>query len=583
MQIHELIQGTQEWHEFRANHWGASEAAAMLGLSTKVKRNELLHMKAAGKAKEFSDWVQENILDHGHEVEALARPIVEKIIGDDLYPVTCSEGSMSASCDGLTMSGAEAFEHKQWNRELAESVKNGILPEEYMPQCQQVLMVTRAKRLIFVVSDGTEENMVYMYIYPDVSWFERILNGWIQFEKDVIDYVPRDLPVKPQAEAIMALPALAVQIRGEVVLSNLPEFKNKAELFIASIKTDPTTDEDFANAEETIKFCEKAESSLELAKSAAIAQTSSIDELMRTVDNIKEQLRRKRLDLTAIVKNKKEQIKTEILMNGRERFHEHMTSLEQETAPIRLNLTQPDFAAAMKNKRTLASLHEAVDTTLANAKISADGIAADVRKKLAWFKLNTVDLGFLFNDLQQIIFKQEDDFKALVDLRITRHKEAEQKRIDDLAKAEVQRQQAIINEKADEAERKAAADLKAAQDKLNAEAEAQRLAAAKLAADQLAFEQAKQEAPALPVQPVKVATAEIVNIAEAKNEAPTLTLGKIGARLGFALTADFLRGLGFEPAARERGATLYRESDWTNICSTLIAHIEGARNQQQAA
>ncbi|MFZ6727383.1 YqaJ viral recombinase family protein [Undibacterium sp. MH2W] len=537
MQIHELIQGTQEWHEFRANHWGASEAAAMLGLSTKVKRNELLHMKATGTAKEFSEWVQENILDHGHEVEALARPIVEKIIGDDLYPVTCSEGSMSASCDGLTMSEAEAFEHKQWNRELAESVKNGILPEEYMPQCQQVLMVTRAKRLIFVVSDGTEENMVHMYIYPNVSWFERILNGWIQFEKDLIDFIPRDLPVKPQAEAIMALPALAVQIRGEVVLSNLPEFKNKAELFIASIKTDPTTDEDFANAEETIKFCEKAESSLELAKSAAIAQTSSIDELMRTVDNIKEQLRRKRLDLTAIVKNKKEQIKTEILMNGRERFHEHMTSLEQETAPIRLNLTQPDFAAAMKNKRTLASLHEAVDTTLANAKISADSIAADVRKKLAWFKLNTVDFDFLFNDLQQIIFKQEDDFKALIDLRITRYKEAE----------------------------------------------AQRLAAEKLSADQTGLEQAKQEAPALPVQPVKFAAAEVVNIAEAKNEVPTLTLGKIGARLGFALTADFLRGIGFEPAARERGATLYRESDWTNICSTLIAHIEGARNHQQAA
>jgi len=40
--IHNLIQGSPEWHQFRLEHDGASEAAAMLGLSKKVPRNELL-------------------------------------------------------------------------------------------------------------------------------------------------------------------------------------------------------------------------------------------------------------------------------------------------------------------------------------------------------------------------------------------------------------------------------------------------------------------------------------------------------------------------------------------------------------
>jgi predicted phage-related endonuclease len=75
----------------------------MLGISTLVTRTELLHMKATGTAQEFSDWVQKNILDYGHQVEALARPLVEELIGEDLYPVTCSDGRLSASCDGLTM------------------------------------------------------------------------------------------------------------------------------------------------------------------------------------------------------------------------------------------------------------------------------------------------------------------------------------------------------------------------------------------------------------------------------------------------------------------------------------------------
>ena len=106
-----------------AAHAQTAPAAAMLGLSKKTTRSELLRMKHTGTPKEFSDWVQVNILDYGHEVEAMARPIIEDLIGEDLYPVTCSNedtgGILSASCDGLTMGYDTAFEHKQWAAELA--------------------------------------------------------------------------------------------------------------------------------------------------------------------------------------------------------------------------------------------------------------------------------------------------------------------------------------------------------------------------------------------------------------------------------------------------------------------------------
>ena len=77
MKIHELTQGSDEWAALRLTHHGASEAAAMLGLSKKTTRSELLRIKHTGMPKEFSDWVQKNILDYGHEVEAMARPIIE--------------------------------------------------------------------------------------------------------------------------------------------------------------------------------------------------------------------------------------------------------------------------------------------------------------------------------------------------------------------------------------------------------------------------------------------------------------------------------------------------------------------------
>ena len=108
----------------------------------------------------------------------MARTLVEELIGEDLYPVTCSDGRLSASCDGLTMGEDIAFEHKQWNQALAASISAGQLPDEYMPQPQQIMMVTGCSKVIFVCSDGTRDNFVYLWVLPDPAWQARIRDGW---------------------------------------------------------------------------------------------------------------------------------------------------------------------------------------------------------------------------------------------------------------------------------------------------------------------------------------------------------------------------------------------------------------------
>ncbi|WP_338762091.1 YqaJ viral recombinase family protein [Massilia sp. METH4] len=559
MQIHDLVQGSPEWAAFRQEHFGASEAAAMLGLSTRVTRNELLHMKHTGTAQEFSNWVQENILDHGHEVEALARPLVEDMIGEELYPVTCSDGRLSASCDGLTMGENIAFEHKQWNEALATSISEGFLPDEYMPQCQQIMMVTGADRVVFVCSDGTPDRFESMDVRPDVEWQERIRAGWEQFAADLAVYVPREYAPKPAAAAIMALPALVIQIRGEVATSNLPAFQAQAEQFIASIKTDLLTDEDFANAEATVKFCEQAEDDLEQAKRAALEQTADIAELMRTIDHISEQLRSKRLTLARTVKDKKELIKATILAQAKSAFQQHVAALEREIAPLRLAFQARDFAGAMKNKRTLATLQNAVDTELANGKIAVDAIAAAVRGRLAWFREQAAEHEFLFADLQNIIQKVDEDFKLLVASRIDNHNRIQA-----------------------EAAERARQDQEAAKVREAAAEQARQEAAART----------QQEAPAPQVQPTEaaVATPPVASPAPTPRPAPAaasgtppaLRLGQIGTRLGFNLTADFLRTLGFEPAGRDKAAVLYHDADFPAICAALIDHIDHVRQGQPA-
>jgi predicted phage-related endonuclease len=450
MQTHNLIQGSQQWHEFRSKHFGASEAAAMLGLSKQLSRNDLLLYKKTGKYKEYSDWVQKNILDYGHEVENSARLITESVLSTDLFPVTCSSGKLSASCDGLTFDGEIAWEHKQWNEELAEYVRrNNSAPDTHMPQCQQILLVTRAIKLIFTVSDGTDNKRVSCDIHPSTEWFERIQAGWDQFESDLKNYEHKEFAEKPEPEAIMQLPTLLIQIKGEVIASNLPQFKADAETFIAKINTDLQTDEDFVNAEATVKFCDETEKKLESAKAAAIGQTASIDELMRTIDHIKDQIRTKRLTLEKLVKTQKESIKTKIIDDAYKLCAEHQSNIAAEFPRLNFaalaNLSRQSFETACKNKRTLASLHNAVDTEVAAIKIKLDELARVLRKNLTHLP---EDLS-LFRDLQSIITKPEDDFKLLVESRLS-----EQKR------------------KEEEVAKRVAEELKAAEERGRAQAEA---------------------------------------------------------------------------------------------------------------
>ena len=533
--IHDLKQGSPEWLQFRLTKFGASEAAAMLGLSSKVKRTELLHVKHTGTAREFSDWVQKNILDHGHEVEALARPIVEEMIGDDLYPVTCSLGDLSASCDGLTMAEDIAFEHKQYNASLAAAVSSGELPEEHMPQCQQIMLVTGAKKVIFVVSDGSRDNFESIEVLPDEGWFERIRAGWEQFAKDLAEYQPQEVADKPQADAIMALPALAVQIRGEVITSNLPAFKAAAEQFIAGIKTDLETDEDFVNADAVVKFCEAKEKEIAVAMDAAIAQMSSIDELMRTGKHVSEQLRAKRLSLSNQIEQRKKQIKESAVAERRQKYADHVAALNAELGVVSIVVTPPDFVGAIKGLKTIASLYDKLDTALANGKIAADAAAKDLRAKLDWYTELASEYGFLFRDLQQLIQKPAEDFRLAVNARIDEHK------------------------------------------RLEAEKEARERAEAEKAAAAAATPAVEQSTPEVAPQPRAVIRPALASAPSTPKDAPTLRLGQINERLSpITITADGLASLGFPHAAADKNAKLYHESDFPSICEALIRRIDEA-------
>lgn len=425
----DLVQGSKEWHVTRANSFTASEAPAMMAASKYQTRNDLLKQKATGITPEVSEF-QQKIFNKGHEAEAKARPVAEKIIGGELYPATgvMEDYKLLASFDGLTLMEDECWEHKLWNEDLAASVVAEDLDPHYYWQLEQQLLVSGADRCLFMCSDGTEANMRFMWYYPVEGRRLELLMGWERFEKDLENYTHEAPKAEVVATAQEQLPALVVDLVGEVRSTNLATFEQAVLARIQAVNTDLTTDQEFADAEATVKFFTKGEKELEAVKEQALAQTASIDELFKTVDMLKSEMRDKRLALNKAVKERKEAIRIEIVMKAKDALAYHISEIEAQLGGYALPVIAADFANAIKGKKTVSSLQSAADDELARAKIEVTKSAESMQENLSIIASEIGEYGFLFADKQQLIHLESNHLKAEITSRIAQHKEQERLR-----------------------------------------------------------------------------------------------------------------------------------------------------------
>lgn len=431
-----LRQGTEAWLNYRREHFNASDAPAMMGESPYKTRSQLLHEMSTGIAPDVDEGTQRRF-DDGHRFEALARPLAEKILDEDLYPVVGSSGNLSASFDGLTADESVVFEHKTLNDDIRAALHGSmydavfpgshLLPLHYRIQLEQQLAVSGAKYALFMASawDGDklleERHCIYE---PDMDLRTRIMQGWAQFEKDLADYQPQAVEVKPIGRTPETLPALHIAVTGMVTASNLAEFKAHALAVFDGINTNLVTDEDFADAEKAVKWLGEVEDRLAAAKQHALSQTRDIDELFRTIDDIMAESKRKRLDMDKTVKAQKEAKKTEVVTGARMALGQHIAALNDRLGRPLMPAISADFAGAIKGKKSFDSMRDAVNTMLAAAKIDANVVAERIQANLAILKEHE-SFGFLFSDVPVIALKQPDDLKLLVAARISNYRTAE--------------------------------------------------------------------------------------------------------------------------------------------------------------
>lgn len=511
----------------------------MLGVSPYKTRRQLLAEMQTGITPEVDAAVQKRF-NNGHRLEALARPLAEQVIGEPLYPVTGTNGRYSASFDGLTLDESTGFEHKALNAELrAVFAADGAMPLHYLVQMEQQMLVSGAGRILFMASDwDAAGNLIeehHRWVESDPKLRAELLAGWERFAADLEAFEPAPASdPAPVGTAPETLPALRIEVEGTVIESNLVAFRETAIAAVRAVKRDLVTDQDFADAEMSVKWCRKVESRIEAAKAHALAQTASIDELFRALDSITDEARRVRLDLEKRVKVRKDEIRADIVRDAQRALSKHVAQLSCEVAPYRVPDLHPDFAAAIKGKRSIDAMHDAIDAALASAKIAADSVARTMRANLAYYRAVVADRGFLFVDLAGFLARQEAEFAEWVDVRIERHRLGEEARV--------------------------------ARELESLAAERKRIEESAAAA------QSVEADDALPVVPNELEDGP-------GDEPATLSLGDINARLGITMSAAFVASLGITPAGKARRAILFTDRQFDAICRGLIEHVNAARTR----
>lgn len=549
-----LAQGSPEWLAHRRTTRNASDAPAMMGVSPYVTRSELVKQYATGITREIDERTQA-IFDRGHEVEPALRRFAEDLIEDELYPVTGVDdhGYLGASFDGVTMDEAIIFEAKQPNAQKMDSVRAGTIPpQDYWQIVQQFAVCADAERCIYVVGDGSGDNTVHLdiprsQVEDDIP---RLLAGWQQFDADVAAYQPEPVRAAPVAAAVEGFGALSLRVEGRIIASNLDAFKAGAEQFIARLPKpeDLQTDQDFADAKGAVKACEEAEARIKAAKDAAQAEMTDVDAAFRLADSVAQTIRAARLALDKVVKVEEQARRDAIVQTGVKAVRAHYDQMNDSLGEHRIQPPQSlvmDLGAVIKGKKSLTSMKDAVDTAVAGCKIAANEQADRIRANVRVFEAEVGSWSALFPDRVVLCAtKAQEDLRNLMTARIAQAKADEQKRADD-AKA---REEAAAQQPPPGNDASAAAEPTTT---------------------------APTRAPA-PVATVGAGAARTPAGRKVK-------LGDINARWApITVTAEGLRTLGFQPAAREKGATLYAEADFGLMCAALQDVLSAAAQKKAA-
>lgn len=182
-----MIQGSQEWLEFRKDKIGASDAPVIMGISPWKKPLKLWEEKVGLKDDKISSYV----MRRGLEMEPLAREYFNSMLDLDMQPyvtINFNYPWMMASLDGYDAKNNLALEIKCPGKVDHDLALQGKIPEKYYAQLQHQMCVMDLNEIYYVSFDGLSGPI--LQVKRDQNYIDLLLEKEINFVNCIESFTP---------------------------------------------------------------------------------------------------------------------------------------------------------------------------------------------------------------------------------------------------------------------------------------------------------------------------------------------------------------------------------------------------------
>jgi putative phage-type endonuclease len=178
-----LEQHTQDWHDFRSTHIGASDAPVIMGVSPWKTPEQLLH----DKIKCDHNHVTAAHMQNGLDMEETVRKHFYNTFGMHIEPaifVSDTHPWMMASLDGIDAEG-RIVEIKCPGISDHKTALKGDIPKKYYPQLQHQMYVCEQSWIRY--ASYRDFDVKYILVHRDEIFIKKMIQMESDFYEKMIE------------------------------------------------------------------------------------------------------------------------------------------------------------------------------------------------------------------------------------------------------------------------------------------------------------------------------------------------------------------------------------------------------------
>lgn len=196
MKIVEVKQNSKDWRAWRTKGLGASDVPAVMGESPWTSPFELWLQKTGLMERPEPNTYQLAAMKRGTDLEPTVRKMFEKQVGRK-YPAVSAEHDkhdfIRASFDGYNAETHTILEIKCPNKDDHGKALKGKVPDKYISQVQDQLLISGAPLCYYVSWDGKSPSLAIVEVKPDLPKQKLIEEACIDFWKRVQNRILPDV------------------------------------------------------------------------------------------------------------------------------------------------------------------------------------------------------------------------------------------------------------------------------------------------------------------------------------------------------------------------------------------------------